>query len=402
MSDELKTPEQIEGAITDGLAAVAEIKGGAPEQRARWCRIGLGLRAGRVRYPNDRDFRAWLQSTAYSELARNLRQDAMWLSLNAERVLPLFAASSVTSATRIRRMVAQHHPSVLAQCRDIRDEIIQGGQEREVTHPCVTSLLSDDPNWRTSKKQEAIEARAEAARQMLRQDPAQTNIHIARTVGVAQAGVADLRRELQEAGAIPVLERRNARPSVRNKDMDVRELAELRQTRAGAKAVRLPKAAISERAKAAMRGQTDPNSPFAKPLRGLTRDEVDPTFDQELREEIGREPTKEELAHAWTRKHGHVQIRTWQEREKEERERIATTWFGALINGARELAPLRDLVQNPKLRDVLDDVRASSGTSARRLTKAREAFATLIEIVESLEPFFAEEQPQREARILHS
>jgi hypothetical protein len=104
----------------DGLKAINELFEHAEGARLRWCRIGKGLLAGRLKCPADRDFNDWLDSTNYRMVSRNERSDAMWLAVNATIALPALLETRITNPERARRHLRENLPAIYVLCTEVR------------------------------------------------------------------------------------------------------------------------------------------------------------------------------------------------------------------------------------------------------------------------------------------
>jgi hypothetical protein len=102
----------------DGLKAIDEQYEEAEASRQRWLRIGKGLLAGRLKCPATRDFGKWLDSTGYRVLSTNERQDAVWVAVNSELVMPALRESRVAYPSRVRRHVRENMRAIYVQCQD--------------------------------------------------------------------------------------------------------------------------------------------------------------------------------------------------------------------------------------------------------------------------------------------
>jgi hypothetical protein len=204
-------------------------------------------------------------------------------------------------------------------------------------------------------------------------DPSQTNDQIAKLAQVDHyKTVRRIRQELENANEIPVLENRH-RETTGSVDQSQSK----------------PKLTPWEKERRAKVREAWNGRPANTPrkLPRFTENEIDPTFEQDLREKLGREPTDEDRSTAWHRKHGHVQVRNYEQRMAAERLRKETEWIGLLSNQAKALAPLLTLTQDQEMSDILDALQ-SRPVGPRKLQKARDGYMLLVEVVEALRPFF--------------
>lgn len=102
----------------DGLKAIEEQYEEADGARRRWIRIGNGLLIGRQRCPADQDFGTWLDTTGYRVIARDERQDAMWLAVNEQIALRALAETRIGNPCRARRHIRDNLPEIYSKCAD--------------------------------------------------------------------------------------------------------------------------------------------------------------------------------------------------------------------------------------------------------------------------------------------
>jgi hypothetical protein len=126
----------IERDWLDGLRAINELFEHAQGERLRWCRIGKGLLAGRLKCSANLDYHDWLDQTGYRAIARNERQDAMWLTVNAPIALPALEETRIGNPEWARRHIRENLPAIYAKCTDARAFTEASVNE---SHPASTS-----------------------------------------------------------------------------------------------------------------------------------------------------------------------------------------------------------------------------------------------------------------------
>ena len=109
----------IEQIWRDGLKAIDEQYDEAETSRLRWVRIGHGLLVGRQMCPADQDYGKWVDTTGYRVIARNERQDAMWLAFNEEIALPAMTETRIGNPQNIRKHIREKLSAVYAQCKEV-------------------------------------------------------------------------------------------------------------------------------------------------------------------------------------------------------------------------------------------------------------------------------------------
>ena len=137
----------IERDWLDGLKAINELFEHAQGERLRWCRIGKGLLAGRSKCPANLDYHNWLDQTGYRSIARNERQDAMWLTVNASIALPSLEETRIGNPEWARRHIRENLSAIYAQCTDARSFT-----ESSVNEPHPASTPEQPQMHRRSRK----------------------------------------------------------------------------------------------------------------------------------------------------------------------------------------------------------------------------------------------------------
>jgi hypothetical protein len=354
-----KTPEEVEASWNDGLHALDELRGLANGSRLCWCRIGKGLLAGRLKCPGNKDFSQWLDGTGYRTVSRHSRQDSMWLFLNQDLVLPQLSNTTKSAPYKIREFIRTELPEIYAKCSEVSEIIKEMMREKDQQNQEVNEESSSAALSATGVADNSDEIEDEDEGELITgpDDRPQTEEEKNRVTdklllagktyrqinkyGIGNKKINERRRVLQNKGKLPKGRKARARKP--------QEEPVSRGSRGGSQMV-LP----------------------AVKLRSFTREEVDPHFEQELREKLGREPTDAERNWAWVNKHGQVNTRNHQELEEDRVNKTITEWVGTIQDMARLIAkPLESLRQQAKDPRLLETLNKLSMTSVGRIKLRR-------------------------------